>query len=60
MIVCLCRALSEHAIRAAIARGASTVEDVGQVCHAGTACGACHPTLERMIEEEGVAICGDA
>jgi assimilatory nitrate reductase catalytic subunit len=53
MIVCLCRALPEHAIRAAIADGAFSVEDVGAVCRAGTACGACRPTLERMIEEAG-------
>jgi bacterioferritin-associated ferredoxin len=50
MIVCICRALSEQVIRAAIFRGASTVEEVGTVCRAGTACGSCHVVLQRMIE----------
>ena len=58
MIVCVCRALSEQVIRAAITRGASTVEEVGTVCRAGTVCGACHPGVERMIDEAGLPVCG--
>ncbi len=60
MIVCMCRVLSDRAIRAAIAGGAATVEQVAAACRAGTCCGACVPDLERMIEEAGVAVCGDA
>ena len=60
MIVCVCRVLSDHAIRAAIAGGAFTVEEVGVACRAGTGCGACVPVLERLIEEAGVPVCGDA
>jgi len=59
MIVCLCRALAEHAIRSAIAEGAFTVEDVGAVCRAGTAGGAGPPTLgganylaQQIVEED--------
>ncbi len=60
MIVCVCRVQSDRAIRAAIARGVGTVEELGACCRAGTACGACLPVLERMIEEAGAPACGDA
>jgi len=59
MIVCLCRAPPEHVVRVAIAEGAFTVEDVGAVCRAGTACGACRPTrgeanylAQQIVEED--------
>jgi bacterioferritin-associated ferredoxin len=51
MIVCLCLALSDQAIRASIAAGALTLDEVVAACRAGTGCGSCVPVLERMIEE---------
>ncbi len=51
MIVCVCRIVSDHAILTAIAGGAGTTEEVLAACRAGTACGACVPQVERMIEE---------
>jgi assimilatory nitrate reductase catalytic subunit len=48
--VCCCHGVNEHTVRAAIAAGAGTVEEVGMACRAGTKCGGCHPTIEAMIE----------
>ena len=50
MIVCLCSGVSEAAIDAAIAGGASTPEDVVQACGAGRDCRACCPLLESLLE----------
>lgn len=53
MIVCVCRAVSDRTIRAAIAEGAKTVQQVSQACRAGDSCGACCPTISRMMTEAG-------
>ena len=45
MYVCICAAVPDTEIRSCIARGARTVEDVGDACGAGTGCGSC---LERI------------
>lgn len=50
-MVCLCYAVSERRVRREIERGASTVEQVGQACRAGTCCGGCHPTIEALLAE---------
>jgi bacterioferritin-associated ferredoxin len=55
MIVCLCRRVSDRTIRAAVAGGARTVEEVGQACRAGTGCGACHEYIAEVIHERSVA-----
>jgi bacterioferritin-associated ferredoxin len=60
MFVCICRAVPEVTVERAIREGASTVHEVGERCGAGTGCGACRPTLLRMItggEEPGA--CND-
>jgi bacterioferritin-associated ferredoxin len=51
MIVCLCRGVPEHAIRATIAGGAATVADVRRACGAGGDCGACRRTLAALVDE---------
>lgn len=56
-MVCLCNGVNERKIRRAIDHGASTVDDVGRVCAAGTTCLGCHPTIEHLIDERvGVAV----
>jgi assimilatory nitrate reductase catalytic subunit len=50
--VCSCHGVTDSTIRAAIAAGAGTVEEVGAACRAGTRCGGCHPTIEHLIEIE--------
>lgn len=50
MFVCLCEGVSDRAIRAAIAAGAHTVDELGEACGAGTGCGGCVHYLEEMLE----------
>jgi bacterioferritin-associated ferredoxin len=49
MIVCQCKGVSDAAVRRAVREGASTVEEVGWACKAGTDCGGCHPTIVQII-----------
>lgn len=49
MIVCVCRRVSDRAIREAVATGAMTVRAVGERTRAGTGCGGCRPVIERLI-----------
>ena len=51
MYVCVCRAVTDKQVKAAIEAGARTVGDVTKVCCAGDDCGACHHVIEGMIEE---------
>jgi len=50
--VCSCHGVNDRTVRAAIAAGAGTVEEVGAACRAGSRCGGCHPTIECLIETE--------
>ena len=56
MIVCLCRGLGEHAIRATIARGGDTLERLAAICGAGADCGGCSPTLDALLDEARDAV----
>jgi bacterioferritin-associated ferredoxin len=51
MIVCLCRGLGEHTIRATIARGGDTLERLAAICGAGSDCGGCASTLDALLDE---------
>jgi len=51
MIACVCRAVSDRAIRAAAAAGA-TAEDIARATGAGSACGCCADFVRLVIEEE--------
>jgi len=53
MFVCICRAVTEQQVAAVIEGGASTREAVTRACRAGDDCGACHGTIEDMIDEHG-------
>jgi bacterioferritin-associated ferredoxin len=50
MYVCICRAVTDDKVEAAIEGGARTVEAVTAACCAGEDCGACHGAIEEMIE----------
>jgi bacterioferritin-associated ferredoxin len=56
MVVCLCRGLSDGAIEAAIAAGASSVDELVKVCGAGADCSACCPMLAELIQEAKGAV----
>lgn len=51
MYVCVCLAVTESEVRAAIEGGATTRELVTQHCRAGGDCGSCHGMIEQMIED---------
>jgi bacterioferritin-associated ferredoxin len=52
--VCLCKVASDKDVKAAIADGARTVDEVGEACGAGTGCGACRPMIHEMLESAGM------
>jgi|GEM_PF-1541442 len=51
MYVCVCKAVTEAEVEAAIADGATTREAVTRVCRAGGDCGACHGMIDAKIED---------
>jgi bacterioferritin-associated ferredoxin len=51
MYACICRAVTEQEVKSTIDAGAKTVEAVTRACCAGDDCGACHATIEDMIED---------
>ena len=57
MFVCICRAVSESRIRAAVASGASTVDEVEAQCGAGGDCGACREEIQGIIIEGAPSRC---
>lgn len=50
MYVCICHAVTDEQVDAAVDAGARTVEGVGERTRAGTSCATCHDQLEDMIE----------
>ena len=51
MYVCVCLAVTEAEVDAAIAGGAHSRDAVTRTCRAGGDCGACHGMIENKIEE---------
>lgn len=51
MYVCVCLAVSDTEVQAAIEGGAITREAVTRACKAGGDCGACHGMIRQMIED---------
>ena len=49
MIVCVCKGISDRAIRAALDAGATGAEAIAGATGAGTDCGCCRETIERMV-----------
>lgn len=55
-LVCLCNGVSERKVVKAIAHGASSIEEIGRACRAGTTCHGCHDTLQDLLDERRVSI----
>jgi bacterioferritin-associated ferredoxin len=53
--ICLCHAATTRDVDAAIDEGASTIEEVGEACGAGTGCGSCHEEIQERLEACGAA-----
>lgn len=51
MIVCLCRAVSDRALRAARDGGAASLALVASRTGAGTGCGCCREEIARILAE---------
>jgi len=60
MFVCVCHAISDREVRSAIEGGATTREAVTRACRAGGDCGACHQTIEDMIEDHAPLVAASA
>jgi bacterioferritin-associated ferredoxin len=51
MVLCICRAVTDREIDAAVRAGARSVDAVSACCGAGTDCGACRDAIEARIED---------
>jgi len=49
MLVCVCRGVSDREVREVLARGASTLREVGRACGAGADCGSCRDLIRTML-----------
>lgn len=50
MYACICRGVTQTEVRACVVHdGASSVDDIGEKCGAGTGCGMCHDRLQAML-----------
>jgi bacterioferritin-associated ferredoxin len=50
VFACICAAVDEGEVLAAVDAGADTISAVGQLTRAGTGCGSCHDRIEDLIE----------
>ena len=61
MIVCVCKAVSDRQIRAAVNNGACCMRDIARDLGVGTCCGKCVPearvTITRCLAERDQASC---
>jgi bacterioferritin-associated ferredoxin len=55
MYICSCEAVNDQTVRAAIASGASTIDEIGARCRAGTQCGGCHVLLAQLLDDVRVS-----
>lgn len=60
MIVCHCKALSDHQLRRVVASGATTRRQVARACGAGSVCGGCRPVIDEIVGEACSACAGEA
>lgn len=51
MYVCVCKAVSDHAIRRAVADGARSFADVQARTGCCTGCGCCEPEARALVAE---------
>jgi bacterioferritin-associated ferredoxin len=49
MYVCICNAVTDRQIHAAVAAGAATLADVSMQLGVGAGCGCCRETAQRLI-----------
>lgn len=49
-LICQCTAVYRSEITTAIANGATTLREVGELCDAGTGCHSCHEDIRGLLE----------
>jgi assimilatory nitrate reductase catalytic subunit len=54
-VICACFGVGLNVIRAALAGGAASVEEIGTALRAGTNCGSCLPELKRIVAHGRIA-----
>ncbi len=54
-LICNCNAVPESRLRAAIAAGAGSVEELALATRAGTGCGSCKTELARLLKQAAAA-----
>ena len=52
MYVCLCRGITDHDIKEAVAIGAECYREVREMLDLGTCCGRCAPEARMIISDE--------
>ncbi|MFZ0832633.1 MAG: (2Fe-2S)-binding protein [Mycobacterium sp.] len=55
MYVCLCHGVTSQTVAEAVARGASTTNEVAGACGAGSDCGRCRRTVQAIIKATPVS-----
>jgi len=50
LILCICKAVTDRDVDAAVRAGARSVDAIGACCGAGTDCGSCREAIEERIE----------
>ncbi len=55
MYVCVCLAVTDQEVNAAIEGGATTRQAVTRSCGAGGDCGACHDLIDQMLDASRAA-----
>jgi bacterioferritin-associated ferredoxin len=58
MIVCVCKAVSDRQIRAAVKAGATSLRDITRELGVGTCCGKCVPEARAAVSAS-LDLCGD-
>lgn len=49
MYLCICHAVTDEDVREHVQAGASSAEEVGDICGAGTGCGSCLDRLDDLV-----------
>lgn len=52
MLICICKGVADRQIQATIRDGARSVEEVSGACGAGTDCGSCLVSIEKMLRHD--------
>ena len=51
MVICICHRVTCHELRAVIATGVRSVDEVAARCRAGSDCGSCREDIADLIQE---------